>query len=54
MKQAHDQYPHFHWAENKGYPTIVHRKAVLLKGPSPYHRMTFKIDGIPIGERFPD
>ncbi len=53
MTQAHQQYPQYHWLENKGYPTRAHREAVLLHGPSPHHRVSFKIDGIPIGERFP-
>ncbi|MCF8237330.1 MAG: ribonuclease HII [Saprospiraceae bacterium] len=53
MTEAQDAFPQYHWLENKGYPTLVHREAVLLLGPSPHHRLSFKIDGIPIGERFP-
>lgn len=53
MTAAHEQHPDYHWLENKGYPTRAHREAILLRGPSPLHRLTFKIDGIPIGERFP-
>lgn len=37
------EYPAYHWKKNKGYPTIVHRQAVLDLGFSPYHRKTFKI-----------
>ncbi|MDO5037963.1 MAG: ribonuclease HII [Tissierellia bacterium] len=34
-------YPGYDLAKNKGYGTKAHREALLLKGPSPYHRQTF-------------
>lgn len=37
------QYPLYGWEQNMGYPTIEHRKAVLLHGFSPLHRLTFKV-----------
>lgn len=37
------EYPKYDWANNKGYPTIKHREAVLAFGMSPYHRKTFRI-----------
>ena|SRR6476661_7280028 len=43
MENLHSQFPHYQWKQNKGYPTIQHRKAVLKHGISPYHRTTFKI-----------
>lgn len=36
-------YPHYHWHQNKGYPTIAHRKAVIEMGLSPFHRRTFNV-----------
>lgn len=42
MSQLHNQYPVYNFAQNKGYPTLEHRKAVAKFGPSPYHRKTFK------------
>ena len=37
------EYPDYDWANNKGYPTIKHRDAVIAFGMSPYHRKTFRI-----------
>lgn len=36
-------YPHYNWQQNKGYPTIAHRNAVIEIGLSPFHRKTFNI-----------
>lgn len=38
-----DNYPHYDWCSNKGYPTIKHRDAVINYGMSPFHRKTFRI-----------
>jgi ribonuclease HII len=38
-----EQYPDYGWKENKGYGTALHRKMILEKGLSPYHRKTFGI-----------
>jgi len=43
MDNLADEYPHYQWRKNKGYPTKVHRSAALLHGLSPYHRKTFSI-----------
>lgn len=43
MDKLSDEYPHYQWRQNKGYPTKVHRSAALLHGLSPYHRKTFSI-----------
>lgn len=43
MEHLHTEFPLYHWKQNKGYPTIKHREAVLQHGISPYHRKTFKI-----------
>lgn len=37
------EHPQYSWQKNKGYPTEQHRNAVLIHGPSPYHRHTFKV-----------
>lgn len=37
------QYPHYGWKVNKAYPTKAHRQAIALYGPSPLHRMTFRL-----------
>jgi ribonuclease HII len=43
MANLHTDYPHYNWKQNKGYPTIEHRKAVIETGLSPFHRKTFNI-----------
>lgn len=43
MLQLSAEYPSYDWANNKGYPTIKHRNAVLAFGLTPYHRKTFRI-----------
>lgn len=37
------QYPGYAWEVNKGYPTKAHRAAIASLGPSPIHRMTFRL-----------
>lgn len=43
MKQAHEQYPHYGWNTNAGYPTIKHRDAIREHGTTPLHRMSFQL-----------
>lgn len=43
MLRIHDEYPHYDWHNNKGYPTPRHRKGIALHGVTPYHRMTFNL-----------
>ncbi|RYD70659.1 MAG: ribonuclease HII [Sphingobacteriales bacterium] len=43
MANLHNDYPHYNWQQNKGYPTIAHRKAVIEIGLSPFHRKTFNV-----------
>lgn len=43
MSNLHEEFPHYNWKQNKGYPTIKHREAVMSYGLSPYHRKTFRI-----------
>ena len=46
MMKLHDEYPQYHWDENKGYPTRAHRAAIAQYGPTPYHRRTFNLLGM--------
>lgn len=43
MANLHLDYPHYNWKQNKGYPTIEHRNAVIETGLSPFHRKTFNV-----------
>lgn len=43
MEHLHEQFPVYDWATNKGYPTAAHRRAIAEYGPSPFHRMTFRL-----------
>jgi ribonuclease HII len=36
-------YPKYDWINNKGYPTVKHRNAVISYGLTPFHRKTFQI-----------
>ncbi len=43
MENIANDYPEYDWMQNKGYPTIKHRQAVLKLGLTPYHRKTFRV-----------
>jgi ribonuclease HII len=43
MKKIAVEYPEFGWERNKGYATASHRKLLIEKGPTPYHRKSFKL-----------
>jgi ribonuclease HII len=45
MEQLHAQFPMYQWIENKGYPTVSHRKAIQEFGPCEHHRQTFNLLG---------
>ena len=38
-----EEFPHYGWASNAGYPTTAHRQAIREHGPSKWHRMSFKL-----------
>lgn len=42
MREMHMLYPHYGLDHNVGYPTLEHRKAIEVFGPSPIHRRSFK------------
>ena len=43
METLHEQYPDYNWQKNKGYPTKDHRAGIEKHGPTPLHRMSFKL-----------
>jgi ribonuclease HII len=43
MQELHEQYPEYGWKSNKGYPTAGHRRAIAVYGPTPHHRMSFRL-----------
>lgn len=45
MDMLHEEFPMYNWKKNKGYPTKEHRDALEKYGPSPYHRLSFKVKG---------
>lgn len=36
-----EEYPHYGWERNAGYPTKAHREAISRYGLTPHHRLTF-------------
>ena len=45
MNKLHEEFPHYDWKQNKGYPTRKHRIAIAEYGATPYHRMSFNLTG---------
>lgn len=45
MEELDEKYPQYGWKENKGYPTLKHRKAIREFGASPFHRKSFNLLG---------
>jgi ribonuclease HII len=43
MTQLHEEFPAYHWDENKGYPSVAHRDAIRRFGTTPHHRLTFQL-----------
>lgn len=43
MDKIAEEFPVYGWTENKGYPTVQHRMAILQHGLSPFHRRSFKV-----------
>jgi ribonuclease HII len=42
MDDYHRHFPHYNFAQHKGYGTAAHREAIRLLGPCPAHRRTFR------------
>ena len=43
MTSYAEKYPGYGWERNMGYPTKEHRAAIAKLGPTPIHRMTFRL-----------
>ena len=43
MAGYHELHPYYNFRRNKGYPTLEHRNALKFIGPSPLHRMSYKL-----------
>lgn len=43
MEQLHDEFPVYHWKNNKGYGTPFHRNAIAEHGLCKYHRKSFRL-----------
>ena len=43
MCHLHEEFPHYNWAQNKGYGTPEHRRAIEEHGLCRYHRRSFNI-----------
>lgn len=43
MEDLAQQFPEYHWQQNKGYPTPEHRKAIAEHGAIEHHRKTFQL-----------
>lgn len=41
MHALHNEFPHYGWDRNAGYPTKQHRQGIAKHGLTPYHRRTF-------------
>lgn len=54
MCRLHEEYPHYGWDHNAGYPTREHREGIRLHGLTPYHRRTFNQLGDGQLELFPE
>jgi ribonuclease HII len=52
MLRLAEEYPHYNWASNKGYPTREHRDAILKYGITSYHRKSFNLTGLQLEINF--
>lgn len=43
MLKIHQDYPHYHWDSNKGYPAPIHRAAIAEYGACEHHRHSFRL-----------
>jgi ribonuclease HII len=43
MAALAEDFPEYGWQQNAGYPTANHRAAIRAHGPSPHHRMNFRL-----------
>ncbi|MEO5674266.1 MAG: ribonuclease HII [Chitinophagales bacterium] len=43
MNQLHESFPHYHWNQNKGYATELHRAQIIVHGVCVHHRKSFRL-----------
>lgn len=43
MEELAAKYPGYGWERNKGYPTQVHREAIMMHGVTIHHRRSFRL-----------
>ena len=43
MEKIHNDFPKYHWKQNKGYPTKQHRDAIRQFGITEHHRKSFRL-----------
>ncbi len=43
MMKLHEEFPHYGWDKNKGYPTMLHRDGIRAQGACKYHRKSFTL-----------
>jgi len=43
MEKMHEEFPNYGWTQNKGYPTLFHRKSIEKYGITKLHRKSFKL-----------
>lgn len=46
MRAAHEQHPAYGWSSNKGYGAKAHLAALKECGPSPLHRVSWRLPGL--------
>jgi ribonuclease HII len=44
MHTIHNEFPYYHWDNNKGYPTRDHKDAISEHGICKYHRRSFNMN----------
>ena len=42
MLKLHNEFPYYHWDQNKGYPTASHLRALQDAGPCIHHRLSYE------------
>lgn len=43
MIKLHEEFPHYGWNKNMGYPTKQHREGIAKFGETKYHRKSFRL-----------
>lgn len=43
MSELAQAFPAYGWQQNAGYPTAAHRAAIRAHGPTPHHRLGFRL-----------